>query len=57
MGKRYKELLEDIFKNKILAEDFSFIPASPDGDRPSRLRPDGCDSWYVLSPCRISAAT
>jgi phytoene desaturase len=49
MGKRYKELLEDIFKNKILAEDFSLYLHRPTATDCS-LAPDGCDSWYVLSP-------
>ncbi|MEP6900250.1 MAG: phytoene desaturase [Actinomycetota bacterium] len=49
MGKRYKGLLEDIFDKKILADDFSLYlhrPTATDGS----LAPEGCDSWYVLSP-------
>jgi len=49
MGKRYKELLEDIFDKKILAEDFSLYLHRPTATDQS-LAPDGCDSWYVLSP-------
>ena len=49
MGKRYKELLEDIFDKKILAEDFSLYLHRPTATDPS-LAPEGCDSWYVLSP-------
>ena len=49
MGKRYKELLEDIFDNKILAEDFSLYLHRPTATDPS-LAPENCDSWYVLSP-------
>lgn len=49
MGKRYKELLEDIFDKKILAEDFSLYLHRPTATDAS-LAPDGCDSWYVLSP-------
>jgi phytoene desaturase len=49
MGKRYKELLEDIFNEKILAEDFSLYLHRPSATDQS-LAPDGCDSWYVLSP-------
>ncbi len=49
MGKRYKELLEDIFDRKILADDFSLYLHRPTATDKS-LAPDGCDSWYVLSP-------
>ncbi|MDQ3374259.1 MAG: phytoene desaturase [Acidobacteriota bacterium] len=49
MGKRYKELLEDIFNKKILAKDFSLYLHRPTATDPS-LAPVGCDSWYVLSP-------
>ncbi len=49
MGKRYKELLEDIFNKKILAEDFSLYLHRPTATDRS-LAPENCDSWYVLSP-------
>ena len=49
MGPRYKELLEDIFERKILAEDFSLYLHRPTATDPS-LAPDGHDCWYVLSP-------
>jgi len=49
MGPRYKELLEDIFNKKILAKDFSLYLHRPTATDPS-LAPEGCDSWYVLSP-------
>ncbi len=49
MGKRYKELLEDIFDKKILADDFSLYLHRPTATDES-LAPEGCDSWYVLSP-------
>ncbi len=49
MGPRYKELLEDIFNKKILAKDFSLYLHRPTATDPS-LAPQGCDSWYVLSP-------
>lgn len=49
MGKRYKELLEDIFDKKILAEDFSLYLHRPTATDPT-LAPENCDSWYVLSP-------
>jgi phytoene desaturase len=49
MGKRYKGLLDEIFVNKTLAEDFSLYLHRPTATDPS-LAPEGCDSWYVLSP-------
>lgn len=49
LGKRYKGLLDDIFKNKTLAEDFSLYLHRPTATDPS-LAPEGCDAWYVLSP-------
>ncbi|HEY8562097.1 MAG TPA: phytoene desaturase [Pyrinomonadaceae bacterium] len=49
MGRRYKGLLEDIFDRKILADDFSLYLHRPTATDPS-LAPEGCDSWYVLSP-------
>ncbi|MEJ7860603.1 MAG: phytoene desaturase [Pyrinomonadaceae bacterium] len=49
MGPRYRELLEDIFNKKILAKDFSLYLHRPTATDPS-LAPEGCDSWYVLSP-------
>ena len=49
MGARYRELLEDIFDKKILAEDFSLYLHRPTATD-SSLAPEGCDSWYVLSP-------
>jgi phytoene desaturase len=49
MGPRYKELLDDIFNRKILAEDFSLYLHRPTATDQT-LAPDGCDSWYVLAP-------
>jgi phytoene desaturase len=49
MGKRYRGLLDDIFINKTLAEDFSLYLHRPTATD-SSLAPEGCDSWYVLSP-------
>ncbi|MBS1562685.1 MAG: phytoene desaturase [Bacteroidetes bacterium] len=49
MGPRYKELITDIFKKHHLAEDFSLYLHRPSATDPS-LAPEGCDSWYVLSP-------
>ena len=49
MGPRYKELLEDIFERKVLAEDFSLYLHRPTATDPS-LAPEGCETFYVLSP-------
>jgi phytoene desaturase len=49
VGPRYRELLEDIFERKILAEDFSLYLHRPTASDPS-LAPPGCDAFYVLSP-------
>ena len=49
MGPRYSELLHDIFERKHLAEDFSLYLHRPTASDPS-LAPEGCDSFYVLSP-------
>ena len=49
MGPRYRELLEDIFERKILAQDFSLYLHRPTATDPS-LAPPGHDCWYVLSP-------
>ena len=49
LGPRYRGLLEDIFKRKILAKDFSLYLHRPTKTDPS-LAPDGCDTFYVLSP-------
>ncbi|NVN84837.1 MAG: phytoene desaturase [Rhodopseudomonas sp.] len=49
MGPRYKELITDIFKRKVCADDFSLYLHRPTATDPS-LAPDGCDTFYVLSP-------
>ncbi len=49
LGPRYKELLNDIFKRKILAEDFSLYLHMPTLTDPS-VAPEGCEGFYVLSP-------
>jgi phytoene desaturase len=49
LGPRYKELLNDIFKRKVLADDFSLYLHRPTATDPS-LAPPGCDAFYVLSP-------
>ena len=49
LGPRYKELLDDIFKAKVLAEDFSLYLHRPTATDPA-LAPDGCDTFYALVP-------
>jgi phytoene desaturase len=49
LGPRYRPLIEDIFKHKRLAKDFSLYLHRPTATDPS-LAPDGCDAFYVLSP-------
>jgi len=49
LGPRYRDLLSDIFRRKVLAEDFSLYLHRPTATDPS-LAPEGCDSFYVLSP-------
>jgi phytoene desaturase len=48
-GPRYKGLLDDIFKHKRLAADFSLYLHRPTATDPS-MAPEGCDAFYVLSP-------
>ena len=49
LGERYRELLSDIFHKKKLADDFSLYLHMPTITDPT-LAPDGCESFYVLSP-------
>jgi phytoene desaturase len=49
LGPRYKELLNDIFKNKSLAEDFSLYLHMPTITDAS-MAPEGHEAFYVLSP-------
>jgi phytoene desaturase len=49
LGARYRELLRDIFRRKVLAEDFSLYLHRPTATDTS-LAPPGCDAFYVLSP-------
>jgi len=49
VGPRYGGLLEDIFERKVLAQDFSLYLHRPTATDPS-LAPEGCDTFYVLSP-------
>lgn len=49
LGKRYKGLLDEIFVDKTLADDFSLYLHRPTATDQT-LAPEGCDCWYVLSP-------
>lgn len=49
LGPRYKELLDDIFKTKTLADDFSLYLHMPTLTDPS-LAPEGHEAFYVLVP-------
>lgn len=49
LGPRYQGLLQDIFKHKRLAEDFSLYLHRPTATDPS-LAPAGCDTFYALAP-------
>ncbi len=49
LANRYRGLLDEIFVQKTLAEDFSLYLHRPTATDQS-LAPEGCDSWYVLSP-------
>ncbi len=49
MGPRYRELLDDIFDRKVLADDFSLYLHAPTRTDPA-LAPPGCETFYVLSP-------
>jgi len=49
LGPRYRGLLDDIFRHKVLAKDCSLYLHRPSANDPT-LAPAGCDSFYVLSP-------
>jgi phytoene desaturase len=49
LGPRYRGLVEDIFKRKHLADDFSLYLHRPTATDTS-LAPPGCDTFYALSP-------
>ncbi len=49
LGERYQGLLNDIFHNKVLANDFSLYLHMPTLTDPS-IAPEGHEAFYVLSP-------
>lgn len=49
LGPRYRGLLDDIFRRRVLADDFSLYVHAPTRSDPS-MAPRGCDTFYALSP-------
>ena len=49
LSERYKGLLADIFRRKVLADDFSLYLHMPTLTDPT-MSPEGCETFYVLSP-------
>ena len=49
LSQRYKGLIDDIFDNKVLPDDFSMYLHIPSQTDPS-MAPEGCESMYVLIP-------
>lgn len=49
LSERYRELVEDIFKRKVLAPDMSMYLHAPTRSDPS-MAPPGCESLYALVP-------
>jgi phytoene desaturase len=49
LGPRYRTLLDDIFRQRTLAKDFSLYLHAPTRTDPS-LAPPGSETFYVLSP-------
>lgn len=48
-GRRYEELLREIFSGSALPDDFSLYLHAPTMSDPS-LAPEGCEAFYVLAP-------
>jgi len=49
LGPRYQPLLDDIFRRRVLADDFSVYLHAPARTDPA-MAPPGRDAFYVLSP-------
>jgi phytoene desaturase len=49
LGERYRGLLDDVFRRRVLADDFSLYLHAPTRTDPS-LAPEGHEGFYVLSP-------
>ena len=48
-GPRYRGLIDDIFRHRVLADDFSLYLHRPTATDPA-LAPAGCDTFYALVP-------
>ena len=55
LSHRYRELLDDIFTHKTLAEDFSMYLHRPTATDPS-MAPEGGDAFYALVPVPHNAS-
>jgi phytoene desaturase len=49
LGPRYRGLLDDVFRRRVLADDFSLYLHAPARTDPT-LAPPGCETLYALSP-------
>ena len=49
LSQRYKGLIDDIFDNKVLPDDFSMYLHIPSQTDPA-MAPEGCESMYALMP-------
>ena len=49
LSERYRGLIDDIFDNKVLPDDFSMYLHIPSQTDPT-MAPEGCESMYVLIP-------
>ncbi|MGQ0538661.1 MAG: phytoene desaturase family protein, partial [Gemmatimonadaceae bacterium] len=49
MGQRYRGLLDDVFRQRRLSDDFSLYLHRPTATD-STLAPNGCDAFYALAP-------
>lgn len=49
LGPRYEGLLDDVFRKRVLADDFSLYLHAPTRSDPS-MAPPGHEAFYVLSP-------
>lgn len=49
LGERYRGLLDDVFRRRVLADDFSLYLHAPTRTDPS-MAPEGGEAFYVLSP-------
>ena len=49
LSERYRGLIDDIFDNKVLPDDFSMYLHIPSQTDPT-MAPEGCESMYILIP-------